>query len=366
MRRPPGSSASCRCTGSERRSRWRADAGRSASGTCSRRRTCRSSSPSRTGRRALPPCGTRSVPAVEPVIETRALTKRFGERAAVDAVDLVVPAGVAFGFLGPNGAGKTTMIRTLLGLTKATSGEVALLGLPQPEKRSEALARVGAIVEEPRFHPHLTGRENLKIVAAARDRAADQRIPESLERVGLTHRANDRVKTYSLGMRQRLGMARCLLAAPALLMLEEPMNGLDPAGILEMRRLIRTFVDEGRTVFLSSHLLDEVEKTCDEVAIVDEGRVIVQGPVGEIAARGEPTGLVEVDDPAAARRVLDGREIEEEGAGNLRVKLTGDLTPAELNRVLVEAGLAVSRLEPARATLEETFLEITSRLEDHG
>jgi ABC-2 type transport system ATP-binding protein len=304
--------------------------------------------------------------AMDPVIETRALTKKFGERAAVDGVDLRVPAGVAFGFLGPNGAGKTTMIRTLLGLTQPTSGEVALLGLPQPSRRTEALARVGAIVEEPRFHPHLTGRENLKIVAAARDSAAAARIPASLERVGLAQRADDRVKTYSLGMRQRLGIARCLLADPALLILDEPMNGLDPAGILEMRRLIRAFVDEGRTVFLSSHLLDEVEKTCDEVAIVDEGRVIVQGPVGEIAARGEPTVLVEVDDVAAARRLLEGRDVEEEGAGGLRVKLTEGLTAAELNRLLVAAGIAVSRLEPARATLEETFLEITSRLEEHG
>jgi ABC-2 type transport system ATP-binding protein len=303
---------------------------------------------------------------VEPVIETSALTKKFGERAAVNGVDLMVPAGVAFGFLGPNGAGKTTMIRTLLGLTQPTSGEVALLGMPQPAKRAEALARVGAIVEEPRFHPHLTGRENLKIVAAARDSAADTRIAASLERVGLAHRADDRVKTYSLGMRQRLGIARCLLADPALLILDEPMNGLDPAGILEMRRLIRAFVEEGRTVFLSSHLLDEVEKTCDQVAIVDEGRVIVQGPVGEIAARGEPTVLVEVDDLAAARRLLDGRDVEEEGSGGLRVKLTDGLNAAELNRMLVEAGLAVSRLEPARATLEETFLEITSRLEEHG
>jgi len=231
---------------------------------------------------------------METVIETRHLTKKFGDRAAVNGVDLTVPAGVAFGFLGPNGAGKTTMIRTLLGLTQPTSGDVALLGLPQPAKRAEALARVGAIVEEPRFHPHLTGRENLKIVAAARDRAADARIPEALERVGLAHRANDRVKTYSLGMRQRLGIARCLLADPALLILDEPMNGLDPAGILEMRRLIRAFVDEGRTVFLSSHLLDEVEKTCDHVAIVDQGRVVLQGAVGAIAAQGEPTVLLEV------------------------------------------------------------------------
>jgi ABC-2 type transport system ATP-binding protein len=296
------------------------------------------------------------------VIEAKSLTKRFGERAAVDGVDLVVPAGVAFGFLGPNGAGKTTLIRTLLGLTQATSGEVSLLGLPQPSKRAEALARVGAIVEEPKFHAHLTGRENLWIVAAVRDRAAEARIPEALERVGLAHRADDRVKTYSLGMRQRLGIARCLLADPSLLILDEPMNGLDPAGILEMRRLIRAFVDEGRTVFLSSHLLDEVEKTCDHIAIVDRGRIIVQGSVQEIAATGDPTVLIEVDDVAAARRVLDGATVQEEGIG-LRITLDGDLTPAGLNRALVEAGVAVSRLEPARATLEETFLNITSRLE---
>jgi ABC-2 type transport system ATP-binding protein len=303
---------------------------------------------------------------METVIETKALTKKFGTRAAVDGVDLVVPGGVAFGFLGPNGAGKTTMIRTLLGLTQATSGEVSLLGLPQPAKRREALARVGAIVEEPRFHPHLTGRENLKIVAAARDRAADDRIDGSLARVGLAHRADDRVKTYSLGMRQRLGIARCLLADPALLILDEPMNGLDPAGILEMRHLIRAFVGEGRTIFLSSHLLDEVEKTCDQVAIVDHGRVILQGAVEEIASSGEPTVLVEVDDIVAARRLLEAdpriSKVEDEG-GELRLTLSAEIRPAEVNRALVQAGIAVSRLEPARATLEQTFLAVTSRLE---
>jgi len=303
---------------------------------------------------------------METVIETKALTKKFGDRAAVDGVDLHVPAGVAFGFLGPNGAGKTTLIRTLLGLTQPTSGEVSLLGLPQPAKRREALARVGAIVEEPRFHPHLTGRENLKIVAAVRDRAAEARIPEALQRVGLAQRADDRVKTYSLGMRQRLGIARCLIADPALLILDEPMNGLDPAGILEMRHLIRAFVDEERTVFLSSHLLDEVEKTCDQIAIVDQGRVIVQGGVSEIAATGDPTVLLAVDDAEAARRVLssDARvtHVEVEGK-ELRITLSGDLSSAELNRALVTAGVAVSRLEPARATLEEKFLAITSRLE---
>src|SRR5438105_5958357 len=145
---------------------------------------------------------------MEAVIETRELTKKFGSRAAVDGIDLTVAAGVAFGFLGPNGAGKTTMIRTLLGLTRPSSGAVTLLDLPQPDKRREALARVGAIVEEPRFHPHLTGRENLKVAAAARSREADGRIDSTLARVGLSNRAGDRVKTYSLGMRQRLGIAR--------------------------------------------------------------------------------------------------------------------------------------------------------------
>ena len=305
---------------------------------------------------------------MDSVIETKGLTKRFGERTAVDGVDLVVPAGAAFGFLGPNGAGKTTLIRTLLGLTRASAGEFTLLGLPQPAKRREALARVGAIVEEPKFHPHLTGRENLKIVAAARDRAAAARIDESIERVGLSHRANDRVKTYSLGMRQRLGIARCLIADPALLILDEPMNGLDPAGILEMRHLIRSFVDEGRTVFLSSHLLDEVEKTCDQVAIVDQGRVILQGAVGEIGAEGDPTLVVDVDDVAAAKSALSGESrisrIELE-PHRLRLGLSDGLGPAEVNRLLVQAGIAVSRLEPARATLEDTFLSVTSRLESN-
>jgi ABC-2 type transport system ATP-binding protein len=302
---------------------------------------------------------------VDAVIETQALTKRFGTRAAVDGVDLVVPAGTAFGFLGPNGAGKTTLIRTLLGLARPSAGTIRLLGLPQPARRREALARIGAIVEEPRFHPHLTGRENLQIVAAARDRAAEARIPESLDRVGLRDRAGDRVKTYSLGMRQRLGIARCLLADPALLILDEPMNGLDPAGMLEIRQFIRAFVADGRTVFLSSHLLDEVEKTCDEVAIVDNGKIVVQGSVGAITGGGA-TLLVEVDDAAAARRVLAAQapsaHVRDGDDTTLRLDLTDSVVAADVNRILVAAGIAVSRLEPAHASLEETFLAITSRL----
>ena len=309
---------------------------------------------------------------MESVIETRGLTKRFGERTAVDTVDLTVPAGVAFGFLGPNGAGKTTLIRTLLGLTRASAGEFSLLGLPQPAKQREALARVGAIVEEPKFHPHLTGRENLKIVAAARDQAAARRIPESLERVGLAHRSDDRVKTYSLGMRQRLGIARILLADPELLILDEPMNGLDPAGIEETRILIRSLVAEGRTVVLSSHLLDEVEKTVDALAIVDQGRVIAQGSIADLTRTGPPTLVIASADNRRAGALLANQATVAGVAaedGLLRVSLSGnDAVPndaiADINRRLVEAGIPVYRLEPEHASLERRFLEITSRLEE--
>src|SRR5689334_9635391 len=222
--------------------------------------------------------------AAEHVVETKDLTKRFGQRVAVAGVDLRVPAGVAFGFLGPNGAGKTTLIRMLLGLLHASAGEMQLLGLPVPRRRAEALRRVGAIVEEPRFHGHLTGRENLRCAAAVRGHETFARIQAGLDRVGLRDRADERVKGYSLGMRQRLGIARRLLSDPPLLGLDGPMNGLGPAGMLEMRGLIRELVEEGRTVFLSSHLLDEVERTCDQVAIIDRGRVVVQGSLEDIAA----------------------------------------------------------------------------------
>ena len=220
-------------------------------------------------------------------VETHGLTKRFGPNAAVDHVELLVPRGSAFGYLGPNGAGKTTLIRTLLGLTRADAGTMSLLGIRVPAERSRALARVGAIVDEPRFHHHLTGRENLRLLGAARggDRQTD---PGSLARVGLGERADDKVASYSMGMRQRLGVAACLLGDPDLLILDEPMNGLDPAGMHQMRAMIRSLVGEGRTVMLSSHLLDEVERTCDAVAIVDRGRVIRQGPIDELSAPRAP------------------------------------------------------------------------------
>jgi ABC-2 type transport system ATP-binding protein len=306
------------------------------------------------------------------VVETAGLTKQFGDRTVVQDVELQVPHGSAFGYLGPNGAGKTTLIRMLLGLTRPTSGSMRLLGLPVPERRSEALARVGAIVEEPRFHAYLTGRENLQIVAAARDAQAMRRIVGAIERVGLARRADDRVKTYSLGMRQRLGIARILLADPELLILDEPMNGLDPAGIEEMRVLIRSLAAEGRTVVLSSHLLDEVEKTVDALAIVDQGRVIAQGSIAELTRTGPPTLVIASADNRRAGALLAQQASVAgvvSGDGTLRVRLDGNAAVAndaiaDINRRLVEAGIPVYRLEPEHASLERRFLEITSRLEE--
>ncbi len=303
------------------------------------------------------------------VVETSGLTKRFGERVAVANVDLHVPRGSAFGYLGPNGAGKTTLIRMLLGLTHATAGTMQLLGRPVPEERTAALARVGAIVEEPRFHRHLTGRENLTVIAAAREPEAHGRIDGALARVGLSERADERVKRYSLGMRQRLGVARSLLADPELLILDEPTNGLDPAGIHEFRDMIRGFVSEGRTVLLSSHLLDEVEKICDDVAIVDQGQVVAQGPIAELAAAGKKTILIATSNDEQALAIFsEHRAVEAvtaESAG-IRVTLDPDAGAAadDISRRLVLAGLAIRRFEPARVSLEQRFLEITSRLED--
>jgi len=305
------------------------------------------------------------------VVETSGLTKRFGQRVAVDNVDLHVPRGSAFGYLGPNGAGKTTLIRMLLGLTSATSGEMRLLGRSVPAERTAALARVGAIVEEPRFHAHLTGRENLSVVAAAREPQAHGRIDGALARVGLSQRADDRVKGYSLGMRQRLGVARSLLADPELLILDEPTNGLDPAGIREFRQMIRGFVGEGRTVLLSSHLLDEVEKICDEVAIVDRGRVVVQGSIAGLAADGKRTILVATSDNDEARRILDGHRAIQAVApenGHFRITLYPEIeaeaAAGDISRRLVLGGASIHRFEPGRVSLEQRFLEITSRLEE--
>jgi ABC-2 type transport system ATP-binding protein len=307
---------------------------------------------------------------VEFAIETHGLTKRFGARTALDGIDLQVPRGSAFGFLGPNGAGKTTIIRTLLGLTPANSGTMQVLGRPVPLERAQALRRVGAIVEEPRFHPNLTGRENLRLVAAVRGPETRARIEPALARVGLSDRAGNKVKSYSMGMRQRLGVARCLLADPLLLILDEPTNGLDPGGIQEFRETIRAMVEhEGRTVFISSHLLDEVEKTCDAAAIVDRGKVIVQGSIAELAQGGGVRNelILGVDNVELALATLDGSELVRDARRadeGLRVEFAGDpRTIAEINATLVRAGVGVTRLEPVRHSLEQRFLEVTSRLD---
>jgi len=303
-------------------------------------------------------------------IETHGLTKRFGERTALDGIDLQVPRGSAFGFLGPNGAGKTTIIRTLLGLTPANSGTMQVLGRPVPLERAQALQRVGAIVEEPRFHMHLTGLENLRLIAAVRGPDAYPRIEPALARVGLSERATEKVKSYSMGMRQRLGVARCLLADPLLLILDEPTNGLDPGGIQEFREMIRAMVEqEGRTVFISSHLLDEVERTCDAAAIVDRGKLITQGAISDLAEGGGARHelILGVDDLEralstlqASALVLEARRSDE----GLRVVLAGDpQTAALLNAELVHAGIGVTRLEPVRHSLEQRFLQVTSRLD---
>ncbi len=238
------------------------------------------------------------------MIETRGLTKRFGERLAVDAVDLSVPRASAYGFLGHNGAGKTTVIRMLLGLTTADAGTMFIGGRPLPAERAEVLAHVGAIVEEPAFHRYLTGRENLRVAAAVRGPEAHDRIEGALGRVGLSDRGRDRVGTYSQGMRQRLGIARCLLADPALLILDEPMNGLDPGGILELRELIGSLTEEGRTVFLSSHLLDEVEKTCAQAAVIDHGRIVEAGPIAALMRDDRAELEIECDEPSRAASLL--------------------------------------------------------------
>jgi ABC-2 type transport system ATP-binding protein len=314
---------------------------------------------------ASPPASTGDS---EWAVETHGLTKRFGENIAVNDVELLVPRGCAFGYLGPNGAGKTTLIRVLLGLTHADAGTMSLLGHDVPRHRDRALARVGAIVDEPRFHGHLTGRQNLQILAAAREPAAKGRIGPALERVGILHRADDKVSKYSMGMRQRLGVAACLLGDPQLLILDEPMNGLDPAGMLDMRDMILSLVAEGRTVVLSSHLLDEVERTCDAVAIVDRGKVIRQGPISQLLAGSSFEVQVECSEPDRAGGLLRatpfGAHVST-GPDGLAISLpegTERDAIAEVNRLLVEGGISVFRLQHIQASLESWFLEVTTRL----
>lgn len=287
--------------------------------------------------------------------------RRTGRTVAVDGLNLTVPEGGVFGFLGPNGSGKTTTIRCLLGLVRPTAGHARIFGGDVATTLQTALPRIGAIVEAPALFPTMTARENLRLLGRI-DGIGARRVDQVLDQVGLADRANDPVRTFSLGMRQRLGLASALLKDPALLVLDEPANGLDPAGMREVRQLMRQLGDDGRTVFVSSHLLSEVEQTCDSVAILRSGRCIVQGPVKEIMAQaGGAVGLkVRTDDLTAAHAVLEcaGMTIERR-ASDLWVDVPAR-DAGEVTRILAAHDLWVTELRPDERTLEDLFLELTS------
>jgi ABC-type multidrug transport system ATPase subunit len=296
---------------------------------------------------------------VAAVVATRALTKRYGRVLAVDGIDLEVEEGDVYGFLGANGSGKTTTVRMLLGLVLATSGEAWVLGRRMPRAAASVLPQVGTLVEGPAAYEHLTGRANLALFDAmgprARRRGRRARIDEALEHVGLGVAGHRKVKGYSLGMRQRLGIAAALLRAPRLLVLDEPTNGLDPQGIREIRELLLGLNARGTTIFLSSHLLAEVEQMCTRVGVLDRGRLVVQDELRTLRA---PTGRTFVVTPDAERVIglLDGR-VEARDGQRLLVRAED---PAALNRSLVDAGVRVQELGPERRGLEEVVLEATT------
>ncbi|TCC48672.1 ABC transporter ATP-binding protein [Kribbella capetownensis] len=292
-----------------------------------------------------------------PLVEVTGLTKRYGDTLAVDGVDLTVLPGEVYGFLGPNGAGKTTTLRILTGLIAPTSGSVRVLG--GSPGQADVLGRTGSMIESPAFYPYLSGLDNLRLLAEYAE-VPRERIDEVLDLVDLADRAKDRFSTYSLGMKQRLGVAAALLKDPELVILDEPTNGLDPAGMRDMRRLIRELGSEGRTVLLSSHLLGEVQQICDRVGIINSGRMVAEHNVEDL--RGEQELVVRAAPRETAQSVLT----EFLGAGTvhlyddtLRVKVAPDRA-AEVNRVLVEAGIAVSELHSTERALEDIFFELTT------
>lgn len=293
------------------------------------------------------------------LVETRDLTKKYGPRiVAVDSVDLTVRRGEVYGFLGPNGAGKTTTLRMLLGLIRPSSGEARVLG--RPPGHPESLSRIGSLVESPAFYPYLSGRDNLRVIARYAG-VPKKRIEEVLGVVDLTGRARDKFSTYSLGMKQRLGVAAALLKDPELLILDEPTNGLDPAGMADMRELIKRLGRGERTVLLSSHQLGEVEQICDRVGVISGGTLISEGTVGELRGRG---ALL-----VAAKPLELAREHAERLLGPQRVEVADGIlrldadasSIAGINRELVNADVEVSELRMAERTLEEVFLEMTNR-----
>jgi len=306
----------------------------------------------------------RTLGAVDAVIEVEGLRKEYrrvrGARTvALDGLDLAVPPGGVFGFLGPNGAGKTTTIRCLLGLVRATGGRCRLLG-EEPAGLHRVISRVGSIVESPTMYPRFSARRNLELLGRISG-IGRARVREVLDEVGLAERADDQVKTYSLGMKQRLGIAGALLKDPEVLILDEPANGLDPAGIVEVRELMRRLGREGRTVFVSSHILGEVQQTADHVAILANGRQVATGPVQEVLTVGHAAGLlVRVDDVPEGLRILGEAGID--ATANDGVIRVG-LPPAEAARVtrtLADRGLYLTELRADEADLETVFLELTS------
>ena len=298
------------------------------------------------------------------VIEVAGLRKEYrrlrgGRTIALDGLDLAVPQGGVFGFLGPNGAGKTTTIRCLLGLARASSGRGRLLGADAPDGLSGVVDRVGSIVETPSAYPRFSGRTNLELLARVAG-IGRSRVREVLEQVGLAERADDLVKTYSFGMKQRLGIGAALLKDPELLILDEPANGLDPAGIVEVRELIRRLGAEGRTVFISSHILTEVQQVADRVAILSRGRAVASGPVAEVLSGGRAAELTaRLDDLSAGLRALADAGIpSREQDGRLLVQLAADRA-SEVTRALADHGLYLSELRVEEADLEKVFLELT-------
>jgi ABC-type multidrug transport system ATPase subunit len=292
----------------------------------------------------------------EHLVETKKLTKSYGRHLAVDDLDLRVRAGEVYGFLGPNGAGKTTTLKMLLGLVRPTSGTAEVLGAP-PGKPA-ALARIGMLVEAPAFYPYLSGRDNLRVLARYAA-VPESRIDEALETVDLSTRGRDRFATYSLGMKQRLGVAAALMKNPDLLIMDEPTNGLDPAGMADMRRLMRRLGDAGRTVLLSSHMLGEVEEICDRVGVIFQARLISEGTVDQLRGGGALQVTADPIDAAEliAKRLLGADHVTVHD-GRLRLR-TPPEDAARINRELVTAGIDVLELAWAERTLEDVFLELT-------
>jgi ABC-2 type transport system ATP-binding protein len=298
-------------------------------------------------------------------IHTVGLTKSFGSHNAVDAIDLRVPRGSIFGFLGPNGSGKTTTIRMLMGLANISAGDVKLLGYSVPDEIGKALPKVGALVEGPAFYPYISGRDNLMRFDAA-DRYADpktrsQRVDAALAKVGLTQAAAKKVHAYSLGMKQRLGIANALLQPRDLLVLDEPTNGLDPQGTREVRNLIRSLALEGITIFISSHLLVEIEQICTHLAVMSQGKIVAQGSVEELSASQTLQLKLITADIDRALQGLESVGIKAVADGETLSAMVpaGQIEPERIVQVLVELGVRVKAFDLAAPTLEDRFVLLT-------